>query len=77
MYDKYIFFLRKESGEIEGSDKLMLGYLAKKFKFSYSAMQPKGAFSGLLNMASAQFRPSWDLMIVLVIEMCNSTAGEQ
>ena len=40
-------------------------------------MQPKGAFSGLLNMASAQIRPSWDLMIVLVIEMCNPTAGEQ
>ena len=30
----------------------MLAYLSKKFQFSYTAIQPKGAFGGLMDMVS-------------------------
>ena len=30
----------------------MLAYLSKNFQFSYTAIQPKGAFGGLMDMAS-------------------------
>ena len=42
-----------------GSDKLMLEYLAKRFNFSFTTIQPPGAFGGLMDMVSV-----WMAMLI-------------
>ena len=60
-----VITLRKDDGEIVGSDRLLLGYLAKKHNFSYTTIQPPRAFSGLMDMVSAS----------AVVVTCHATHG--